>query len=278
MMKTTHDKLFFISYANLIAGLFVVLLIITASILLKNALAKGDLQGEFANLANERAKFEKNKDDFKQAQSVIYSLAEKFKGEQTPTLTSEDKEKLALLGALNEKEQKLKGLNAEFARLSSEFKALSAVKEGLAFELQAKFDANLSTNSKGALIAPSELFFESNSHLIRGENKPKLRGVLNAYFNAILQNKELMKGLEFIVVQVFVNDESHSTPQKMALAMKRAEELLGFIPSFYKDERLRSYLLVSPAFKGVDEGKSRVEFRPLFKNDFIIERVQELLR
>ncbi len=278
MMKTTHDKLFFISYANLIAGLFVVLLIITASILLKNALAKGDLQGEFANLANERAKFEKNKDDFKQAQSVIYSLAEKFKGEQMPTLTSEDKEKLALLGALNEKEQKLKGLNAEFARLSSEFKALSAVKEGLAFELQAKFDANLSTNSKGALIVPSELFFESNSHLIRGENKPKLRGVLNAYFNAILQNKELMKGLEFIVVQVFVNDESHSTPQKMALAMKRAEELLGFITSFYKDERLRSFLLVSPAFKGVDGYKSRVEFRPLFKNDFIIERVQELLR
>ena len=278
MMKTTHDKLFFISYANLIAGLFVVLLIITASILLKNALAKGDLQGEFANLANERAKFEKNKDDFKQAQSVIYSLAEKFKGEQMPTLTSEDKEKLALLGALNEKEQKLKGLNAEFARLSSEFKALSLVKEGLAFELQAKFDANLSTDSKGALIVPSELFFESNSHLIRGENKPKLRGVLNAYFNAILQNKELMKGLEFIVVQVFVNDESHSTPQKMALAMKRAEELLGFITSFYKDERLRSFLLVSPAFKGVDEGKSRVEFRPLFKNDFIIERVQELLR
>lgn len=278
-MKNLDNKLFFISYANLVAGLFFAMLFIVAGILLKNTLARSDLQGEQASLRQERAKFEQDKEDFKQSQALIYALAKKISAEKNASsLSFKDKENLILLAALDEKEKKLKGLNDKFAKLKSEIKALNAVKDGFAFELQAKFDANLSSTPRGSLSLPSEVFFEKDSHLIRNENKPKIRGILNTYFNAILQNKELMKGLQFISIQVYVTDEGLSVPQKIALSSKRADELLSFINSFYKDERLQQYLLVSAAFAPKkDSASSRVEFRLFISNDFVFQRVQDLL-
>ena len=67
-MKNLDNKLFFMSYANLVAGLFFAMLFIVAGILLKNTLARSDLQGEQASLRQERAKFEQDKEDFKQSQ------------------------------------------------------------------------------------------------------------------------------------------------------------------------------------------------------------------
>lgn len=278
-MKNLDNKLFFVSYANLVAGLFFAMLFIVAGILLKNTLARSDLQGEQASLRQERAKFEQDKEDFKQSQALIYALAKKISAEKNASsLSFKDKENLILLAALDEKEKKLKGLNDKFAKLKSEIKALNAVKEGFTFELQAKFDTNLSSTTRGSLSLPSEVFFEKDSHLIRNENKPKIRGILNTYFNAILQNKELMKGLQFISIQVYVTDEGLSVPQKIALSSKRADELLSFINSFYKDERLQQYLLVSAAFAPKkDSASSRVEFRLFISNDFVFQRVQDLL-
>lgn len=278
-MKNLDNKLFFMSYANLVAGLFFAMLFIVAGILLKNTLARSDLQGEQASLRQERAKFEQDKEDFKQSQALIYALAKKISADKNASsLSFKDKENLILLAALDEKEKKLKGLNDKFAKLKSEIKALNAVKDGFAFELQAKFDANLSSTPRGSLSLPSEVFFEKDSHLIRNENKPKIRGILNTYFNAILQNKELMKGLQFISIQVYVTDEGLSVPQKIALSSKRADELLSFINSFYKDERLQQYLLVSAAFAPKkDSASSRVEFRLFISNDFVFQRVQDLL-
>ncbi len=278
-MKNLDNKLFFMSYANLVAGLFFAMLFIVAGILLKNTLAKSDLQGEQASLRQERAKFEQDKEDFKQSQALIYALAKKISAEKNASsLSFKDKENLILLAALDEKEKKLKGLNDKFAKLKSEIKALNAIKDGFAFELQAKFDANLSSTPRGSLSLPSEVFFEKDSHLIRNENKPKIRGILNTYFNAILQNKELMKGLQFISIQVYVTDDGLSVPQKIALSSKRADELLSFINSFYKDERLQQYLLVSAAFAPKkDSASSRVEFRLFISNDFVFQRVQDLL-
>ena len=277
-MNKHSNSLFFISYANLVAGLFFVILFVVAGVLLKNAFTKGDLQGEATNLSQERAKFEQDKEDFRQAQEAIYALAKKISTDKNASKISvKDREMLALLASLDEKEQRLRGLNDEFLRLKNEILALSFVKEGLAFELQAKFDTNLSSNKNGALIIPSETFFEKDSHLIRGENKPKLRSILNAYFNAILQNKELMRGLEFISIHIYVNDEGFSTPHKIALSTKRADELLSFIGSFYKDERLQPYLLVSPLLASKkNDTQSRVEFRPILSNDFVFQRVQKL--
>ena len=278
-MKNLDNKLFFMSYANLVAGLFFAMLFIVAGILLKNTLARSDLQGEQASLRQERAKFEQDKEDFKQSQALIYTLAKKISAEKNASsLSFKDKENLILLAALDEKEKKLKGLNDKFAKLKSEIKALNAVKEGFVFELQAKFDTNLSSTTRGSLSLPSEVFFEKDSHLIRNENKPKIRGILNTYFNAILQNKELMKGLQFISIQVYVTDDGLSVPQKIALSSKRADELLSFINSFYKDERLQQYLLVSAAFAPKkDSASSRVEFRLFISNDFVFQRVQDLL-
>lgn len=278
-MKNLDNKLFFVSYANLVAGLFFAMLFVVAGILLKNTLAKSDLQSEQTSLRQERAKFEQDKEDFKQSQALIYALAKKMSAEKNASsLSLKDKESLVLLAALDEKEKKLKGLNDEFVGLKSEIKALNAIKDGFAFELQAKFDANLSSTPRGSLSLPSEVFFEKDSHLIRNENKPKIRGILNTYFNAILQNKELMKGLQFISIQVYVTDEGLSVPQKIALSSKRADELLSFINSFYKDERLQQYLLVSAAFAPKkDSASSRVEFRLFISNDFVFQRVQDLL-
>lgn len=270
------DKLFYVSYANLVAGLLFVFLFILAGILLKNTLTRNDFEHQRAMLVAERAKFEQEKQDFARHQEHIFEFGKKLNVDKN-NLDTKDKEILALLASLEDKDKKLKTLKDDFILLKEELKELSLIKNNFIFELQAKHDPQITLDTQtGALILPNELVFEANSPLIKNEMKQKLRGIFSAYFNTILQNKELMKGLEYINLEVFVNNEGFSLPHKMDLSIRRTNELMSFIHSFYKDERIQRYLLASGRVvsKNIQSG---VAMRPILSDEFILQKVEELL-
>lgn len=271
-----EDKLFYASYANLVAGLLFVFLFVLAGILLKSALTRNDFEHQRAVLSSERAKFENEKKEFVRQQAQIFEFGKKL--DNNINFDKHDKEILALLTSLEEKDKSLRALRDKFALVKEELNELSLIKSNFIFELQAKFTPQISLNPQtNALTLPSELIFEDNAPFIKNEMKPKLRGIFNAYFNSVLQNKELMRGLEHIGIEIFVSDEGFSLPQKIDLSSRRANELMNFIYSFYKDERMQKYLLSSVRVSGKDT-KSSVSMRPILSNEFILQKVGEILQ
>lgn len=271
----TEDKLFYASYANLVAGLFFVFLFVLAGILLKSSLTRNDFEQQRAILSSERAKFDNERQEFIRQQAKILEFGKKLDTNAT-SFNKNDKEILTLLTRLDEKDNALRTLKDKFALVKEELRELSLVKNNFIFELQAKFTPQITLNPQtNALSLPSELVFEDNSPFIKNEMKPKLRGIFNAYFDSILQNKELMRGLEHISIEVFVSDEGFSLPQKIDLSSRRANELMNFIYSFYKDERVQKYLLSSVRAWGKD-AKSSVSMRLILSDEFILQKVQGL--
>lgn len=266
-------KLFYASYANLMAGLLFVFLFIIGAILLKSALTQNDFQQEKTLLAIQKAKFEEEKLDFIRQQERLLEFGKTLNLEN---LNSKDKEILALLTSLEEKDKKLRGVKDEFNALKQELWDLTFIKNNFIFELQAKFDARISLDAQNkAFVLPSDMVFEANSFLIKNEMKSKLRAIFTAYFNAILQNKELMKGLEQINLEVLVDDEGLFL-HRADLATRRVNELIAFIHSFYKDERVQKYLFVSTRI--LDKNKQNgVLMRLVLSDEFVLQKVEELL-
>lgn len=266
-------KLFYASYANLMAGLLFVFLFIIGAILLKSALTQNDFQQEKALLATQKAKFEEEKLNFIRQQERLLEFGKTLNLEN---LNSKDKEILALLTSLEEKDRKLRGLKDEFNALKQELWDLAFIKNNFIFELQAKFDARILLDAQNkAFVLPSDMVFEANSPLIKNEMKSKLRAIFTTYFNAILQNKELMKGLEQINLEVLLDDEALFL-HRADLATRRANELIAFIHSFYKDERVQKYLFISTRI--LDKNKQNgVLMRLVLSDEFILQKVEELL-
>lgn len=270
------DKLFYMSYANLVAGLLFVFLFILAGILLKSALTRDDFENQRAVLAGEKAKFEQEKQNFAHYQEYVFEFGKKLSMDKN-NLNAQDKNFLALLTSLEDKDKKLRTLKDDFVLLKGKLKELNFIKNNFIFELQAKFDSQITLDAQtGALILPSESVFETNSPLIKNEMKPKLRGVFNTYFNTILQNKELVKALEYISLEVCVDDEGFSLPHKIDLSIRRTNELMTFIHSFYKDERVQKYLLASGRVVSKNT-QSGVAMRVIISDEFVLQKVEELL-
>lgn len=266
-------KLFYTSYANLMAGLLFVFLFILAAILLKSALTQNDFEEQKAILASQKAKFEQEKRDFIWQQKRIFEFGEKL---HLQNLDTHDKEILALLTSLEERDKKLRSLKDDFTALKQRLKELSLITNNFIFELQAKFDSEISLDAQNtALFLPSSMIFEVDSALIKNEMKPKLRSIFTAYFTAILQNRELMKGLERINLEILVDDEALFL-HKIDLATRRANELLAFIYSFYKDERVQKYLLVSTRILDKD-AQGGVLMKIVLADDFILQKIEDLL-
>ena len=283
-MKKLHDKqdeLFYATYANLIAGLLFIFLFILAAILIKNTYTKSEFENTRQSLNEEKAKFEAEKDEFKQSQAFIYELGKRLKNTDTSSLNAKDEGALVLLADLDKKEEKLKNFKDNFKQLKQEIMNLELAKNNLILELQAKFDSNITLNTKtGSLVLFNESLFNQGSYILKNEVKPRLRTVLSEYFNAILQDKELYKSIDNITIQSYVGDEGYSFAHKIDLSSKRASELMNFIFSFYKDKRLHKLLLASGRVLSPleEDGKilnSRIEIDFSLSNDFILEKMED---
>lgn len=233
-------------YPLLIAVLFVLFLFIFCALLYKNVAAKAEIQEEYKKLLNQKEAFEQSKKDFKQRQDLILSLSKNLDLNQTVNLNSKDRDFLLLLTQFQKQEDELNSLKNNFNLAKKRILGLSFLQSDTILALQAILDANISLDSQsGAVVISSDSLFNESSYNLKSEAKSKLRKVLSEYFDAILENKELSQSLEHIIIEVHTDSQGSSYMYKLDLSHKRAYELLGFINSFYKNDRLSSLILAS---------------------------------
>ncbi|MBZ7929454.1 OmpA family protein [Campylobacter sp. LH-2024] len=305
-----EDNNFWIAYADLMAGLLFVFILLIGAIVVKYVLTQSDLKEIKNSLTKQEARLEESKQELKNKEAIVFKLSsdlnnassaldlanlqkaeleanitnyKQLSQDLNSTLDNKDKQILILLGQLEKKDEELASLKEEFNQAKEKIQNLGLMRENLSKELQKKLDNNITINDKtGAISLPAEVLFDKDSYVLKNEAKAKLRKILSEYFDAIMNDPKILSNIENIIIEGHT-DSDGSYIYNLDLSQKRAYEVMNFIYSFYKDPRLQKLLMASgrsfsdPIMSnGVeDKDKSRrIEIKFSIKNDNALKDVE----
>ena len=275
-----EDGNFWIAYADLMAGLLFVFILLIGAIVVKYVLSQNDLQIIKENLSKQEQRLEESKEELKDKEAIVFELSgalsklsldlnqtsnslnlmsrekaqleanianyEKLKKDLNSNLDSKDKQILILLGQLEKKDEEIKHLQNNFKEAKEKVLSLNFIRENLSRELQVKLnDSNISVDEKtGSISLPSEVLFDKNSYILKNEAKINLKSILSEYFTAVLDDENISKNIENIIIEGHT-DSDGSYIYNLDLSQKRAYEVMNFIYTFYKDPKLQKFLMAS---------------------------------
>lgn len=309
--QNKEENNFWIAYADLMAGLLFVFILLIGAIVVKYVLTQSDLQEIKKNLNKQEQHLKKSEEELKNKEDIVFKLSKELsktsdainlinqqKAELEANITNykqlskelnlsldnKDKQILILLGQLEKKDEEFKNLKQDFKEAKEKVQNLNFIKENLSKQLQSKLDSNITINEKtGAIILPAEILFDRDSYILKNEAKSNLKKILNEYFNAILNDPSILNNIENIIIEGH-SDSDGSYIYNLDLSQKRAYEVMSFIYTFNKDPRLQKLLMASgrsfsdPIIKNGVEDKElsrRIEIRFSIKNDNALKEVEK---
>ncbi|HEG3057352.1 TPA: OmpA family protein [Campylobacter coli] len=311
MKNEQEEGNFWIAYADLMAGLLFVFILLIGAIVVKYVLTQSDLREIKDNLNKQEARLEESKEELRNKEAIVFKLSsdlnnassalnlinsqkaeleanitnyEQLSKELNSSIDNKDKQILILLGQLEKKDEEIRNLQESFDKAKEKVQNLSLIRENLSKELQAKLDSNITIDQKtGSISLPSEVLFDKDSYTLKNEAKASLRKILSEYFNAIINDPKILSNIENIIIGGHT-DSDGSYIYNLDLSQKRAYEVMNFIYTFYKDIRLQKLLMASgrsfsdPVLvNGVeDKDKSRrIEIKFSIKNDNALKDVEK---
>ncbi|EDO6691623.1 OmpA family protein [Campylobacter coli] len=311
MKNEQEEGNFWIAYADLMAGLLFVFILLIGAIVVKYVLTQSDLREIKDNLNKQEARLEESKEELRNKEAIVFKLSsdlnnassalnlinsqkaeleanitnyEQLSKELNSSIDNKDKQILILLGQLEKKDEEIRNLQESFDKAKEKVQNLSLIRENLSKELQAKLDSNITIDQKtGSISLPSEVLFDKDSYTLKNEVKASLRKILSEYFNAIINDPKILSNIENIIIEGHT-DSDGSYIYNLDLSQKRAYEVMNFIYTFYKDIRLQKLLMASgrsfsdPVLvNGVeDKDKSRrIEIKFSIKNDNALKDVEK---
>ncbi|EGK4340781.1 OmpA family protein [Campylobacter coli] len=311
MKNEQEEGNFWIAYADSMAGLLFVFILLIGAIVVKYVLTQSDLREIKDNLNKQEARLEESKEELRNKEAIVFKLSsdlnnassalnlinsqkaeleanitnyEQLSKELNSSIDNKDKQILILLGQLEKKDEEIRNLQESFDKAKEKVQNLSLIRENLSKELQAKLDSNITIDQKtGSISLPSEVLFDKDSYTLKNEAKASLRKILSEYFNAIINDPKILSNIENIIIEGHT-DSDGSYIYNLDLSQKRAYEVMNFIYTFYKDIRLQKLLMASgrsfsdPVLvNGVeDKDKSRrIEIKFSIKNDNALKDVEK---
>ncbi|MBK1971516.1 OmpA family protein [Campylobacter sp. TTU-622] len=309
--QNKEENNFWIAYADLMAGLLFVFILLIGAIVVKYVLTQSDLQEIKKNLNKQEQHLKRSEEELKNKEDIVFKLSkelsktsdainlinqqkaeleanitnyQQLSKELNSTLDSKDKQILILLGQLEKKDEEFQNLKQDFEEAKIKVQNLNFIKENLSKQLQSKLDSNITINEKtGAIILPAEILFDRDSYILKNEAKSNLKKILNEYFNAILNDPSILNNIENIIIEGH-SDSDGSYIYNLDLSQKRAYEVMSFIYTFNKDPRLQKLLMASgrsfsdPIIKNGIEDKElsrRIEIKFSIKNDNALKEVEK---
>ncbi|SMC15780.1 chemotaxis protein MotB [Campylobacter helveticus] len=308
MMKNNKEEgNFWIAYADLMAGLLFIFILLIGAIVVKYVLTQNDLRKIKENLNTQEANLELSKQALKDKEFIVFQLSKELNSTANTlnlihtqkaelennisvlskdlknNIDEKDKQILILLNQIELKEKELKSLQKDFKEAKERVENLSLIRENLSKELQKKLDENISIDQKtGAISLPAEVLFDKDSFILKDEAKLSLKRILSGYLAGILEDENISKNIENIIIEGHT-DSDGSYIYNLDLSQKRAYEVMSFILTFYKDERLQKLLMASgrsfsvPILKNGIEDKDlsrRIEIKFSLKNDAAFKELE----
>ncbi|AJD03431.1 MULTISPECIES: OmpA family protein [Campylobacter] len=308
--SNNEENNFWIAYADLMAGLLFIFILLIGAIVVKYVLTQSDLQIIKENLQKQEERLRENKEELNQKEDILKNLSQKLNNTSSTlddvnkqkqaleanitklnqdlnsSLDEKDQQIFALLERLNKKDEEIKELERNFDEAKSKIKELGLIKENTIKNLQAKFDTNITLDSNtGAIVLPSEVLFDTNSFTLKAQAKENLKTILTQYFDNILKDENILNSIENIVIEGHT-DSAGSYIYNLDLSQKRAYAVMSFIHSFYKDPRLQKLLMASGRSysdvimkdgKEDKEASRRIEIKFNINTNNALEKVEKYL-
>lgn len=308
--SNNEENNFWIAYADLMAGLLFIFILLIGAIVVKYVLTQSDLQIIKENLQKQEERLRENKEELNQKEDILKNLSQKLNNTSSTlddvnkqkqaleanitklnqdlnsSLDEKDQQIFTLLERLNKKDEEIKELERNFDEAKSKIKELGLIKENTIKNLQAKFDTNITLDSNtGAIVLPSEVLFDTNSFTLKAQAKENLKAILTQYFDNILKDENILNSIENIVIEGHT-DSAGSYIYNLDLSQKRAYAVMSFIHSFYKDPRLQKLLMASGRSysdvimkdgKEDKEASRRIEIKFNINTNNALEKVEKYL-
>ncbi|EAI2145784.1 OmpA family protein [Campylobacter lari] len=308
--SNNEENNFWIAYADLMAGLLFIFILLIGAIVVKYVLTQSDMQIIKENLQKQEERLRENKEELNQKEDILKNLSQKLNNTSSTlddvnkqkqaleanitklnqdlnsSLDEKDQQIFALLERLNKKDEEIKELERNFDEAKSKIKELGLIKENTIKNLQAKFDTNITLDSNtGAIVLPSEVLFDTNSFTLKAQAKENLKTILTQYFDNILKDENILNSIENIVIEGHT-DSAGSYIYNLDLSQKRAYAVMSFIYSFYKDPRLQKLLMASGRSysdviikdgKEDKEASRRIEIKFNINTNNALEKVEKYL-
>ncbi len=317
-----NDENFWISYADLMAGLLFVFILVIGAIVIKYVYTQNSLESSedaksklFYELARAKNLYETTKNDLEKTKTQInlkaleveklkallleYELNIKDEKGKNESLTIQLDEKTNVI-SLKEDELKLladkllvlsqihQKLVEEFDITKVKIKNLTGIRLNVITKLREKLGNSIHIDDKsGAIKFSSNILFDQNSSVLKEEAKKELSTVLKEYLNILLNDQEMRKNIESIVIEGHTNSDG-TYLRNIQLSQERALSVMQFLyDSNIIDKKLLSQYVNSSGkstsdliFKNGVEDKDasrRIEIKFTIKNEEAMREIQNYL-
>lgn len=256
---TESQDNFWISYADLMAGLLFVFILVIGAIIVKHNF----MTSEFTKQKESIQKLEDNA-------KLKEAAAEKLKLEML------------------EQKKASEALNKELNETKETITKLTSVKEDVIAKLRLKLGDKIEVDPKsGSLRIAGNILFKQNEYELIEESKISLTSILSEYIKVLMEDQEIRNNLDRIIVEGHTNSDGDYL-LNLELSQKRALSVMKFLlelnPQFEKD--LKVFVTANGRsetdliFKNNEEDKfasRRIEIKFRLKNEEAISSISKAL-
>ena len=150
-----------------------------------------------------------------------------------------------LLEQVSAKEARYDELLRDLNVTKNRIKNLTGIRVKVISELKDKLGGSIAIDpNSGALKLSSSVLFDKGRAELKEEAKEELRATLEKYFDVLLNDPEISKNIDQIMIEGFT-DSDGSYLYNLELSQRRAYAVMDFINSYNKDARLQKLLVAS---------------------------------
>ena len=287
-MKTNNEEkeTFWIAYADLMAGLLFVFVLLVGGIIVKYFLTQSNLQEKESQISSALASLqsqEKKSAELEALNKIFSDQLEKLNIENTD-LRKQNSIYFIQIEDLTEMAEKLKKENLDINSLLQKARddANATISQK---ELKIAFLLDQLTQKESDFNKILQDLNKGSSELKEGA-KEALRSTLQSYFAVLLNNDEIRENLDQIIIEGHT-DSDGGYLYNLELSQNRAFAVMDFINSWNKDERLQKYLIASgrsytqPVMRrGVEDkdASRRIEIKFTLSNKEAMEEIRKFLQ
>jgi len=214
------------------------------------------------------------------------SLIESFE-DKTKTLNDE----IALMTQKLKTSEKLHDeLSSQLQNTKEKIKSFTGIKVKVITLLKKSLGEKIQIDPKnGSLRLSSKVLFDEGEYVLKEDSKSALKSALYDYFQTILDNNEINKHIDKIVIEGHTNSKG-TYLYNLELSQKRAFSVMDFLLTldFNNHENLKELILASgrsfldPIYKedGTEDSDAsrRIEIKLRLKNEDAIKEIGKLLQ
>ena len=258
-----NEENFWISYADLMAGLLFVFILVLGTIVIKYVYTQNNLEKEklalnqtqeeltdknevlnslntlIKKLEDEKSELSStvklNNDELQRLKDLIVSYEAKDKEQQETNtklagqITLKDEELLVIANKLLEAEKTHQKTVEEFNITKDKIKRLTGIKLNVIKKLKEKLGNSINIDEKsGAIKFSSNILFDQSAYKLKDSSKKELDVVLKKYISTLLEDKEIRKYIHGITIEGHTNSDG-SYLSNLQLSQQRALEVMQFL-------------------------------------------------